>query len=148
MEVPFRKCSMSAGCRLPDATASQACPTRVSDLFVFVVLPSVSCSPELKASSVTQRFGPESGADGGRAARRRVNGSNPNKRKRRQLSMDPPQSATAESTDLYLTGSSIWDESTPPFTCGGASCSGETWASLILKETGDPVMLHLYNSFE
>lgn len=31
------------------------------------------------------------------------------KGRRCQFSMDPPQSATAESADLYLTGSSTWD---------------------------------------
>lgn len=41
--------------------------------FVFF-LPSDSCSGELKASSVMQRFGPESGADEGRAVHGRMDG--------------------------------------------------------------------------
>lgn len=71
-QSPLKKCSMSAGCHLPDTTASQASPTRVEIFFFF--LPSDSCSCELKASSVMQRFGPESGAGEGRAVHGRMDG--------------------------------------------------------------------------
>lgn len=64
--VPLR----NAACR------KVACPTRVRDLS-----PSDSCPPELKASSVMQRFGPESRDGEGRAVHGRSEGLNQPKSK-------------------------------------------------------------------
>lgn len=93
---------MLEGCHLLNTTAGQACPTGVRDL-----LPHDSCSPELKASSAMQRFGPESGEEG-----RAVHGTR-DERKQPELTeaasgFSSPCSATAESTYFDLTGSFYW----------------------------------------
>lgn len=74
--VPLR----NAACR------KVACPTRVRDLF-----PSDSCPPELKASSVMQRFGPESRDGEGRAVHGRSDG------------LDQPKSKEVASVFSWLT---------------------------------------------
>ena len=68
-QSPPRKRSMSAGCSYQHHSKSGV--TNESWVFFFFLL-SDFCSGELKASSVMQRFGPESGADKGRAAHRRM----------------------------------------------------------------------------